>query len=300
MPDDVLNQINNPLTHDEIWRDTRSLGRVTLEDETVLEKASIVLGSINEPDTPDFSTYVLPADTSAPEKFVVQGDIKLFGIIPTSLRSLQARSGQGTQEKIDLPQELSLSKFLIGDTDGSLDLFQLYDTSLTYKSDPIGLMGDELRLETKLNFTGALDGVKQALKAMFGQENPTIKFGCSMEVTPKWKTGRLSPRFFAFNGELSNIKASLFGLLDITAIGIEISGVRTGSKGGYELAHCFYGEAKIHDTNVSFSLRSAGKSYFISILADSDTWTNIGGITGLNVGDSSKTFTKLNCSFLNR
>ena len=143
-----------------------------------------------------------------------------------------------------------------------------------------------LSLSTSVYLSGFLQPVNRILRDVLGQDKPHIN------VTGLLGTGDAddlttipTPKGFTLRGEIPGVQVNLFGIMDITHLGLDIMGTRISSEGGYKYAYGFFGSGKIADASVDWYIMKLGKSYQITIVTQSDPWTNVGGITGMNVNN---------------
>ena len=227
-----------------------------------------------------------PQAGAVPDEFVLKGSYKLFGVLQTELYSLQSPNVQGVHHRISLPGEMSLGKLVPSLADSDMNAIKLVNTTITYRSHATETAPSGLSLSTSVYLSGFLQPINTVLRDVLGQDKPHI------DMTGLLGTGDIevltrvpTPKGFTLRGELPGVKVNLFGIMDITQLGLDIMGTRMGSKGGYKYAYGFFGSGKIADASVDWYIMKYGRSYHITIVTQSDTWTNVGGITGINVGN---------------
>jgi hypothetical protein len=224
--------------------------------------------------------------SAAPDRFVLKTDLRLFGAHETALYKLcDRRYPQYLHYRAALPKELSMGLFLPSMAGTALDAIAMRDTTLECRSSGPAA---ELHLTTTMAFSGALlQPVNTLLRDVFGQEDPRIRVSGSlgMLAPSTWLT---QPLAFSLRGELPEMAADLFGVLTVTHLGVDVSGLRRGSAGGYDLAYTLFGRGRLDAaTHVEWRIFKFGKQWKIAIRVASGSWRNVAGINGVDVGYGS-------------
>lgn len=226
------------------------------------------------------------APEDVPDMFVVQSPFLLFGKHKAqlySLKNVQQTSGQLL--RVIMPEELSLGTFMPSLAGSDLDGIALRNTTVTYRSRGrlAGLM-----LTTTIALSGVLQPVNLLLRDVFGQTTPhidaTALFGSALTAS-QCLTQVPQPLGFTLRGELPEVNIpDLFGVLTVTYIGVDVTGRRLGSSGGYELGYGFFGRGHVSDaTQVEWNINKFGDQWSISIYTISNDWKNVAGIDGVDV-----------------
>lgn len=219
----------------------------------------------------------------APTEYVVKGGFLLFGLIPAELHSLQTSSTSGIHQRVTLAGGLSLGTLLPTLAGSPLDAITLTDTTLTYRSRPTLTLPAGLTLATTIHLSGFLDPINTVLRDIFGQDKPRIDFSGLISTEPDCLKQPPIPSGFTLRGELPEISITLFDVLELTHLGVSITGRRISSAGGYDYGYGFDGRGRIADLDVDLSMRKHHDHYRMMLAMTGDIWKNVGGVVGINV-----------------
>lgn len=224
------------------------------------------------------------APPEPPVEHVAKVPFALFGLIPAELQMLQSPSLKaGIHQRVTLPGTLSLGTLLPSLAGSPLDAIMLLDTTLTYRSKRTPTVPAGLTLATTIQLSGFLDPVNTVLRDVFHQKKPRINVSGLISTQPDALKEVPAPSGFTLRGELPEVNINLFGVLDITNLGVSIMGRRKGSAGGYDYAYGFDGRGKIADIELDFSLSKDRDYYQIFLAMTGEIWKNVGGVVGINV-----------------
>lgn len=228
----------------------------------------------------DAKSDVPPA---APAQYIVKGDFFLFGLIPAELHSLQSSSCSGIHQRVTLPGDLSLGNLLPTLAGSPLDAITLTDTTLTYRSRRTLTLPAGLTLATTIHLSGFLDPINTVLHDIFGQDNPRINFSGLISTDQDCLKKPPTPSGFTLRGDLPEVSITLFDVLELTHLGVSITGRRISSAGGYDYGYGFHGRGRIADLDLDFSMRKHHDRYQMMLAMTGEIWNNVGGVVGINV-----------------
>lgn len=221
---------------------------------------------------------------STPTEHVAKAPFKLFGIIPTELHMLQTPSStSGIHQRVTLPGTLSLGTLLPSLAGSPIDAIMLLDTTLTYRSKRTRTVPAGLTLATTILLSGFLDPVKTVLRDVFHQEKPRIEVSGLISTEQDCLKSVPAPSGFTLRGVLPEVNINLFGVLDLTELGVRIMGRRKCSAGGYDYAYGFDGRGRIADIDLDFSMTKHRNNYQVFLAMKGDIWKNVGGLVGVDV-----------------
>lgn len=218
-----------------------------------------------------------------PRKHVVKGGFFLFGLIPAELHSLQTSSTSGIHQRVTLPGDLSLGNLLPTLAGSPLDAITLTDTTLTYRSRPTPTLPAGLTLATTIHLSGFLDPINTVLRDIFGQDKPRIDLSGLISTEPDCLKQPPTPSGLTLRGELPAVSITLFGVLELTHLGVSITGRRISSAGGYDYGYGFDGRGRIGDLDLCLSMRKHHDHYRMMLAMTGEIWKNVGGVVGINV-----------------
>lgn len=224
------------------------------------------------------------APSLAPVEHVAKVPFALFGIIPTELQMLQTPSSTaGIHQRVTLPGTLSLGTLLPSLAGSPLDAIILNDTTLTYRSNCTPTVPAGLTLATTIQLSGFLDPVNTVLRDVFHQERPRLEVSGLISTRADCLKHIPAPSGFTLRGALPEVKINMFGVLNLTELGVSIMGCRKGSAGGYDYSYGFDGRGRIADIDVNFSMTKHHDDYDVFLAMTGEIWNNVGGLVGVNV-----------------
>lgn len=224
------------------------------------------------------------ATSEEPSEYVAKASFTLFGHIEAELHMLQTPSvTAGVHQRVTLPGSLSLGTLLPTLAGSPLDAIMLTNTTLTYRSKPTLTLPAGLTLATTIQLSGFLDPVNTLLRDVFHQDVPRIDVSGLISMNPDCLKLAPAPSGFTLCGELAEVRIELFGVLELTHLGVSIMGRRISSAGGYDYAYGFDGRGRIADIDLDFSMRKDRENYQVLLAMSGEIWKNVGGVVGVNV-----------------
>lgn len=225
------------------------------------------------------------AKNTLPRRFVVNAKFKLFGKHETEIFIMQDVERPKLQHyRIKFPGELSLGAFMPSLAGSDFDAIAMRDSLLEYRSSG---KRSGLSLSTEITLSGFLQPVHALLRDAFGQERPRINVTTRFAITsPELCLLKApEPLGFTLRGELPEVNVpDLFGVLTVTHIGVDVTGRRRGSAGGYDLGYGFFGKGRVDATTaVSWRISKFGQYWSIAIRAEFGDWKDVAGVKGVDV-----------------
>lgn len=232
----------------------------------------------------------------APPEFTVKGDMKLFGIIPATLSTVQHSAALGVSQRVDLTGDLSLGNLIPELLHTPLDTISLKNTYLTYSSTFQRCSPPGMRFHTEIIPTGELmQPVYDVLHEVFGQKNPAWTFAGFIGQEPAWEKP-FAPMGFSLRAGLRKLDIDLWDVINVTDLGLSLTFSRRipiypgDPSSGYSLSTSFSGSAGVKipgsvvPLRVSWYLKKFAKYYLLSLNMQDDEWTDAFAIPNLKVG----------------
>lgn len=241
----------------------------------------------------------LSTTPNTPEEFVVKGDVTVLGLTtPVSFSTVKGSGSPGTIERIALPDSVSLGTIIPHFAGSLLDSITLKKPHLMYRSFSNGSKPPGLRIHTDIVLSGALQPASDILQTVFGQTHPALTVAGFLGTQRDWAKP-LIPVGFTLSGALRQMEVNLFGVVEVTDIGVDLIASRAvkedGSRLGYEFGHAFWGSAGVKVPGSVVPMRvdwnlGVGPTgeYSMMMSMQDDAWTDVMGIQGLNVSNASR------------
>ncbi|KAF5618853.1 uncharacterized protein FTJAE_12120 [Fusarium tjaetaba] len=229
-----------------------------------------------------------PMDTQTsaapvPGQYAVMGDFMLFGVMSVKIQNLQSLNTQGEVFRVSLTDDMALGKLVPCLKNSPMDAITLSKTTLSFRTHDAKIEQAGLTMSTTVHFSGVLQPVSEALSYIFGQKDSRVDMSCLLSTRRDALKMLPQPIGFTLRGALPDVDVDIFGVLKITDIGIDLTGMRQNAKGDYSFSYGFFGSGAISDVCVRWHITKSGEFYRIMISTQSETWRNVLGVSGLNL-----------------
>lgn len=258
------------------------------EDNIVDDDCSALAVELDE-QSEEVTIEALAIDLSTEEGFsthiesITHEDFNLFGVIQVTVSHIESKAFPGYHQIVSIPQPLSIGKLIPSFAESQLNMISILDTKFYYRSEGTALEPQGLGFSTTVTFSGFLEPINNVLCDIFQQKNPSLNMSGHFRAGKDWMSKPPGPADFTLRGELPGLDISIFTVLSIKRLGIDLMGIRKGSQGGYDFSYGFFGTGRISKVEVNWYIRKSSQTYMIMAVTQSETWKNLGDCKGLDV-----------------
>ncbi|KAE8168405.1 hypothetical protein BDV40DRAFT_294358 [Aspergillus tamarii] len=267
----------------QLWQALKTSSDIQVGDVTLANSGILVKSPVNVHST----RVIAAADISEtpPEEYVLVGDLSLFGVMDVELYSLQSADILGTCHRVILKEELSMGRLIPSMKDSPFDIIKLSNTTLTYITFPTEDFDyAELNLSTSIQLSGVLQPINAFLRDIFHQDQPHLDVSALISSNEGALNEIPTPVGFILRGELPDINVTLFEVLSINGLGVDIIGTRSSSTGPYAYSYGFFGQGYIGAVAVNWYIKMDHSLYYITIFLEGDeSWKNVDKLPGLTL-----------------